>query len=155
MEFFVWCWIWDRRLLCGLYGKVLFTYLWIVPIIISTAVLPYALLQSYREECMDECNSFTAVKDEGEILRVLIYIEEGIILLSIFTSIGMIFQTKSLLKKLITEKKDADGKGSLDTVTQNFDYCWEVRDRSLKSCIGYTTLIIGAINYGFSIVFIN
>ena len=67
----------------------------------------------------------------------------------------MIFQTKSLLKKLITEKKDADGKGSLDTVTQNFDYCWEVRDRSLKSRIGYSTLIIGAINYGFSIVFIN
>ena len=40
-------------------------------------------------------------------------------------------------------------------MSSQFDYCWEVRNRSLKSCIGYATLVTGAINYGFSMVFID
>ena len=151
MEFFVWCWIWDRRLLCGLtHGKALFIYLWIIPCIISIAVLPYALLRQYREnETWSKCNSIAEVNSGRDRLRTFVYIEEGIMLLSILSSLGMMFQTKVIFKRLITRKKDA-----LNIVTKHFDYNWEVRERSLKSCIGYLTLAIGAINYIFSMLFI-
>ena len=62
----------------------------------------------------------------------------------------MIFRTRHVYKQLITNKK-----GALSGVSSHFDYCWEVREHSLKSCIGYLTLIVGAINYGFSMVFID
>ena len=90
------------------------------------------------------------VQKSGEFLRVLLYIEECIILLSILTSLGMIFQTRKVTQRLITKQK-----GGLNIVTPHYDYSWEVRDRSLKSCIGYFTLTIGAINYAFSMYLID
>ena len=154
MEFFVWCWIWDRRLLCGLnHGKALFIYLWIIPMIISISVLPYAFLRQTREDKSkldSNCNLIDEVNERGDRLRNLIYIEEAIILLSILTSLGMVLRTRFVYKQLITRKN-----GAFDAVSSHFDYCWEVRERSLKSCIGYLTLIIGMGNYVFSMVFIN
>ena len=81
---------------------------------------------------------------------MLIYIEEAIIFFSILGSIGMIFRTRYVYRKLITRRK-----GAFSAVNLQYDYCWEVRDRSLKSCIGYATLLVGALNYGFSMVFID
>lgn len=108
MEFFVWCWIWDRRLLCGLnHGKALFIYLWIIPICISISVLPYAFLRQTREDKSkldSDCNLVDEVNERGDRLRNLIYIEEAIILLSILTSLGMILRTRHVYKQLITRK---------------------------------------------------
>lgn len=108
MEFFVWCWIWDRRLLCGLnHGKALFIYLWIIPMIISISVLPYAFLRQTREDKSkldSDCNLVDEVNERGDRLRNLIYIEEAIILLSILTSLGMILRTRHVYKQLITRK---------------------------------------------------
>ena len=42
----------------------------------------------------------------------------------------------------------------MNAVTKHYDYCWEVRERSLKSCVGYFTLLTGVVNYAFSIAFI-
>ena len=45
MEFFFWCWIWDRRLLCGLsQNSRLYIYLWLIPFFVSLATLPYTVL---------------------------------------------------------------------------------------------------------------
>jgi len=49
MELFVWCWIWDRRMLCGLrHGTARFIYLWIFPFLVSIISLPYAGMIHYR-----------------------------------------------------------------------------------------------------------
>jgi len=105
MEMFVWCWIYDRRLLCGLnHGKALTIYLWLIPFIISCAVLPYALLSQYRDEGIvqhSECNLITEVRDRGEMLRILIYIQEAIIFLAILSSLGMSIRTRNISKRLI------------------------------------------------------
>ncbi len=44
MELLLWFWIYDRRFLFRLsHGKALFLYLWLIPLVISVVVLPYAL----------------------------------------------------------------------------------------------------------------
>ena len=55
---------------------------------------------------MKVCTSIDEAKKNGENLRVLIYIEEAIIFLSILTSIGMIFRSRNVYKRLITNKKE-------------------------------------------------
>ena len=42
MEFFAWCWIWDKRLLCGLNHGKAYIYIWLIPLMISIAVIAYA-----------------------------------------------------------------------------------------------------------------
>ena len=50
MELLLWCWIYDRRMLCGInYCKSLFIYMWLIPFTISLAVLPYALVQQISD----------------------------------------------------------------------------------------------------------
>ena len=40
MELFIWLWVFDRRLLCGLkYGIHSFIYLWLIPTVSSLTVL--------------------------------------------------------------------------------------------------------------------
>ena len=111
MEFFIWCWIWDRRLLCGLsHGRALFIYLWLIPMIVSIGVLPYALYQRFEEtsDTTDEkCNKITEVRELGELLKTFIYIEEGILCLSILTCFGMVMKTRSIFNRLIVKQKGA------------------------------------------------
>ena len=151
MEFFVWCWIWDKRLLCGLnHGRALFIYLWLVPMIISIGVLPYALTKQIRQaETREECDKVAEVKEYGDLLRTFIFIEEGILCLSILTSLGMIVKTRSIFNQLIMRQK-----GALCLVAPEFDYNWQVRDLSLKSCIGYLTLVVSMSNFACSIGYI-
>ena len=66
MEFFVWCWIWDRRLLCGLKHGRAAIYLWLIPFIISCAMLPYALIRSVQQDqSATQCSSITEVRDNA------------------------------------------------------------------------------------------
>ena len=39
--------------------------------------------------------------------------------------------------------------------TPHFDYVWEVREKSVKSCIGYVSLFLGMLNYATSMYFIS
>lgn len=69
----------------------------------------------------------------------------------------MIIRTRGVYKRLVESKrrkKESSATNVLDAITEYFDYCWEVRERSLKSCIGYAALIVGAVNYVISIAFI-
>ena len=97
----MWCWVWDRRVMCGLrHGKAFFMYLWIVPFLVSLGTLPYAALVQYSDGASRIlCNTVPEVKESGETLQVLIYLEESLLFLSIFASLGMIFKTRSIYKR--------------------------------------------------------
>ena len=109
MEFFIWCWIWDKRLICGLnHGRALFIYLWLIPMFVSIGVLPYALYQRFEmtavsssDKKYEECNKVAEVKQLGDLLRIFIYTEEGILCLSILTCLGMILKTRRVFSRLI------------------------------------------------------
>lgn len=63
----------------------------------------------------------------------------------------MIFTTRSVFKRLVLGQK---GGITINSVAPEYDYNWQVRDRSLRSCIGYVTLLGGFANYGCSIAYI-
>jgi len=154
MEFFVWCWIWDKRVLFGLnHGRTVFVYLWLIPILVSVGLLPYALYEQLMKtnDTPAECDKIALVKENGDRLRISIYVEEALLCLQILTSLGMIIKTKSVIKRLILRQK---GSINFYSAAPEFDYSWQVRDLSLKSCIGYLTLLTGMINFACSIVYI-
>ena len=72
----------------------------------------------------------------------MLYIEEVVLLATILVCFGMILKTRIVYRKLVKKRKDA-----IPFVSPRFDYLWEVRESSLKSCIGYLTLAIGFLNY--------
>ena len=152
MEFFVWCWIWDRRLLCGLRRRALFIYLWFIPAVISFCVLPYSGIR-YMDDMQNpkECDRISEVNDERQNLFLGVHLMQAMIVLTFFTSLGMIVQTKYVFRKL-TKKQE----GSVMTGESNYcDYLWVVREHSLRSVVGYTALVIGILNYLCSIAFIR
>ena len=78
--------------------------------IVSIGVLPYALYQRFEEtsDTTDEkCNKITEVRELGELLKTFIYIEEGILCLSILTCFGMVLKTRSIFNRLIVKQKGA------------------------------------------------
>ena len=146
MEFFTWCWIWDKRLLCGLqHGKAFFIYLWLIPTIISIGFLINALYVKLGPDNIGpsaDCLKVQEIKEYGDILRSSIYVEEILLCLSILTSLGMIIRTRYVFNKLVLKQKDA-----MTIVAPEFDYNWNVRISSLQSWIGYLTLTVGAANF--------
>ena len=81
------------------------------------------------------------VKQLGQLLRIFIYIEEGILCLSILTSLGMILKTKRVFSRIIMQPS------AKMSAAPEYDYVWRVRDLSLRSCIGYLSLILSMTNY--------
>jgi hypothetical protein len=177
MEFFVWCWIWDRRLLCGLNHarSNLFIYMWLIPLIISGIVLPYAVLTQIGDEVAEKCRDYDEIKTEADGLQVFVYVMEAIIFLAILASMGLILRTRNIFNRLITKQpikivspkskypiygkekptrqqaRAAKVAGSIAT----YDYIWEIRELSVKSPIGYLGLITGITNYVCSMIFIS
>ena len=102
MELFVWCWIWDRRMLCGLrHGTARFIYLWIFPFLVSIIILPYAGMLHYRNTTTREkCDWIPEVQDKANTVTILLHIQEGILALTILTSFGMIVRTKNIFNRL-------------------------------------------------------
>ena len=111
MELFVWFWLWDKRLLCGLnYNRGLLKFMWLLPMIVAGAVLPYALLEQYRHfDSPLYCSSMTVVRKNADYLRNLMFLEETIILLCFMASLCMIFKIKLLLKDLAARRSDKNG----------------------------------------------
>ena len=91
MEFFVWCWIWDRRLLCGLRRRALFIYLWFIPAVISFCVLPYSGIR-YMDDMQNpkECDRISEVNEERQNLFLGVHLMQAMIVLTFLTSLGMI-----------------------------------------------------------------
>ena len=84
------------------------------------------------------------------MLTYLIYIEEVIIFIAILASIGTIFRTKMVYNRLMKNQKNA-----MKSVSHHNDYLWQVRQHSLKSCVGYIALITGMLNYASSMFLIS
>lgn len=70
MELLLWFWIYDRRFLFRLsHGKALFLYLWLIPMIISVVVLPYALfVQATSSKNRSECDKVDEVAEKAQTL---------------------------------------------------------------------------------------
>lgn len=49
-------------------------------------------------------------------------------------------------KRLMKNQKD-----TIKSVARRHDYLWQVRQHSLKSCVGYISLLTGMVNYASSI----
>lgn len=95
MEFFAWCWIWDKRLLCGLNHGKAYIYIWLIPLMISIAVISYAAVYQWNsEEAPSECSKNEDIVSLASSLTTLVYIMQGIIFMQIFTSFGMIIKTR-------------------------------------------------------------
>ena len=61
----------------------------------------------------------------------------------------MVLKTRIIFNRLIVK-----AKGAICRSAPGFDYIWRVRDQSLRSCIGYLTLVGGMANYACSSAYI-
>ena len=78
------------------------------------------------------------------------YIEECILISSILCCFGMIIRSRNVYAWSKTRAKKTHAAEY--KLTNHYDYLWEIREKGIKSCIGYTTLITGMINYFISMV---
>ena len=151
MELLLWFWIYDRRFLFGIcHGKALFIYLWLIPFIVSVAVLPYALFEQTTNSSKDrtKCDKIDEVEERAQTLTQLNYFAEFMLCMSMITSLGMVLRSRNVFNRVVTKQKYAMTSASS---SRRFDYMWQVRDQSVKSWIGYLALFIGLLNYFTSI----
>ena len=74
--------------------------------IISIAVLPYALLSQFRDsQSNPECLEVVEIKESVDDLMIILYIQECLILLSILACFSMILRTRQIYKRLVTQRK--------------------------------------------------
>ena len=69
----------------------------------------------------------------------------------------MIILSKNVFNRMIAKKKGKLilSKEEMSRSADCFDYIKEVREKSVKSCIGYITLAVGMLNYTTSMFFIS
>ena len=152
MNLLVWCWLYDRRMLCRLsHGRTRFVYIWILPCLVSLTTLATVLdRQIFHRDDHQECENVSQVKTDAQFLTTLVYLLESVLALTIFTSLGMVIKTKLASKQLVERRK-----GERTAVSPHYDYLWLVRDTSLKSCVGLSTLALACLNYACSIYYIR
>ena len=97
------------------------------------------------------CLDVAEVSKEFDDLTLILYFEEAVILLTIIACIGMIIRTKQMYSRIIISRKAF--KRFTDT-TYTFDYLRSVREGSLLTVIGITTLLISLANYVASAIYI-
>ena len=83
----------------------------------------------------------------------MIYVMEAILFLSIVTTLGMIMRTRNMYNG--QNKLNKGIATTMQNVSPHHDYLWKTRELSLKSWIGYPTLLVGMTNYVCSMVYIR
>ena len=99
------------------------------------------------------CEENLAIKAEGESLRTLVYASEGILSFSVIASIAMLIRTKKIYSRNTNPDKSQILSVSA-SVTPQWDYLWQVREAALRSCVGYSALLVGMLNFAWSIYFV-
>ena len=101
MELFIWLWVFDKKLLCGLgHHRLSVIYIWLVPVICAATTL----LLSYFFKTMDardmrKCFVDNTVAENGRILSKLALIQEGLLVCIIGASIAVIVQADREARK--------------------------------------------------------
>ena len=89
-------------------------------------------------------------------MRHYIYVEEGILFLSILSSLAMMLHTKNNFDKYPKAIRKVQSKSKiLFEETAWADYTFWVRNNTILSGLSYLTVVIALSNYIFSIIFVR